>query len=262
MSAEPSSQFTGERPGRGRDFDYDQARHLAAYRYARGLAAGKKVLDAGCGEGWGTQTLADVAAEVVGIDYSADAIEYCRRTWNKANLRFERVDLTRREGFDERFELIVNFQVLEHIPNEIAFLEGLKTLLAPGGTLLLTTPNRLKSFSENPYHLREYTASELRRLLERVFADVGIRGMHGNARVIAFDRAREKSVKRILRLDPFGLRHHLPAPVVRAAFATLAVLVRRRARAASGGDRIAVEDFEVREDRVDESIDLVAVARR
>jgi SAM-dependent methyltransferase len=256
-----ASGFTGERPGRGEHFDYDEARHLAAYEYAATLAAGRKVLDAGCGEGFATRTLVGVAAEVVGVDYSAEAIAYCRRTWHEPRLRFAVVDLARPGSFDERFDLVLNFQVLEHIADPIPFLEGLRARLAPAGELLLTTPNRLKSFSENPYHVREYTAAELAELLGRVFRQVRILGMYGNERVVAFDRGRERAVNRILRLDPLGLRHLLPQAVVKIAFAKLAVLVRRSARESSGDERIAPADFSVREGSVDEALDLVALCR-
>lgn len=256
MSAE---HFTGERPGWGKDFDYDEARHLAAYRYALPLVAGRRVVDAGCGEGWGTQTLADVALAVVGLDYSADAIAVCCQRWRKPNLTFRQFDLTRAESLGAQFDVVTNFQVLEHMHDDRAFLQALKRLVAPGGRLLLTTPNRLKTFSENPYHVREYTAPELRQLLERVFPQVELLGMHGNEMVTEFDRGRERAVKRILRLDPLGLRKLLPAGVVDFAFAKLAIVVRRQARAAAGHHRITPEDFSVCGDNVNHALDLVAL---
>lgn len=257
-----SDNFTGERPGWGRDFDYDEARHLAAYAYAASLASGKRVLDAGCGEGFGTQTLAETAAEVVGVDYSSDAIAFCRRRWEKPNLRFESTDLTRVSGDGEKFDLVLNFQVLEHIDDELPFLKGLRARVASGGTLMLTTPNRLRTFSENPYHVREYTVAELEALLRKVFDDVRIMGMHGNDKVEAFDRGREAAVKRILRLDPLGIRNLLPEAFVRFAFAKLAVLVRRSARGGMAADAdIVPEDFFVSKDNVDRALDLVALCR-
>lgn len=254
-----SPQFTGERPGRGENFDYDEGRHLAAYEYARTLAGGKRVLDAGCGEGFNTRALADVAAQVTGVDYSAAAIEFCKRTWTEPNLRFEHVDLTNPRGFDDTFDLVLNFQVLEHIDDDRAFLEALRARLAPGGVLLLTTPNRLMSFSENPYHVREYTAPELRNLLDGVFASVTLRGMRGNAKVTAFDEARRRSVQRILRLDPLGLRNVLPRGVINFAFARLANIVRSQAKSAAGSERITVADFFVADDDLDRALDLVAL---
>ena len=256
-----SPEFTGERPGFGENFDYDEARHQAAYEYARTLAEGKSVLDAGCGEGTNSQSLRDVARQVTGVDYSKDAIEYCRRTWQGGNLRFEHVDLTHPEGFDETFDLVTNFQVLEHIEDDRAFLEALRARLAPGGVLLLTTPNRLMSFSENPYHVREYTAGELRELLESVFSEVQVRGMRGNEKVTRFDEARKRSVERILRLDPLGIRHLLPQGLINFAFARLANMVRSQAKGAAGDTRIVPSDFYVSDDDLDHALDLVAICK-
>ena len=254
-----SERFTGERPGRGAEFAYDEARALAAYRYALTLACDRSVLDAGCGEGFGTVTLADVARTVVGMDYSADAVATCRRTWPRPNLRFVRHDLTALGAYPERFDLIVSFQVLEHLVDPGPFLTGVHAQLVPGGRLLLTTPNRLTSFSENPYHVHEYSAAELRQLLDGVFRTVTILGMHGDTKVAAFDRARARAVHRILRLDPLHIRRLLPPSVLTFAFARLAVLVRRRVRRTIGPERIGPEDFYVGEQSVDDAIDLIAL---
>ncbi len=257
-----SEHFTGERPGWGEDFDYDESRHLAAYLYARGLAAGKTVLDAGCGEGFGTAILPAAAESVLGVDYSSAAIAACNKKWNEPNLSFRQLDLTEPGAFDQQFDLVLNFQVLEHIEDEPPFLQGLKARVKPGGTLMLTTPNILKSFSENPYHVREYTAEQLRALLGKVFSEVKLVGMHGNAKVTAFDAGREKAVKRILRLDPLGIRNLLPQSLINFAFAKLSVVVRRSARDHAGGeDKIRPNDFEVRVGNLDQALDLVALCK-
>ncbi len=260
------SDFTGERPGWDEDFDYDYARHVAAYRFASTLVAGKRVLDAGCGEGFGTCTLTDAAAEVVGVDYSADAVAECRRVWcneQRPNLRFEVVDLTRPEGFSERFDVVLCFQVIEHIQEPRPFLEALVARLAPGGTLVLTTPNRLGSYFENPFHVREYTTDEFRSEIDGLFAGVQMLGMFGNEKVLRFDERRARAVGRILRLDPLGLRHRLPRWLVEFAFAKLSRIVRRQARGpgAVSADRIVPDDFYVSDTGVDRALDLVAVCR-
>ncbi|MFN2377121.1 MAG: class I SAM-dependent methyltransferase [Candidatus Binatia bacterium] len=262
--AAPATSFTGERPGWGKDFDYDYARHVAAYRHAATLVAGRRVLDAGCGEGFGTATLASLAAEVVGVDYSADAVGECRRLWSgeeRPNLRFEQVDLTLPGDFRELFDVVLCFQVLEHIRDSTPFLHALRERLAPGGRLLLTTPNRLRSASENPYHVREYTAGELAAELAKVFGDVQLLGMHGNEKVEQFEAGRARAVARILRLDPLGLRNLLPRAVVEFAFARLAGLVRRQARPSSAA-AIVPEDFSVGGNHLDRALDLIAVCRR
>jgi 2-polyprenyl-3-methyl-5-hydroxy-6-metoxy-1,4-benzoquinol methylase len=261
-SPEGASSFTGERPGWGEGFDYDYARHLAAYRVAASMVGGRTVLDAGCGEGFGTQLLAGHAKEVTGFDYSADAIAACRRLWSEGrpNLRFEQVDLSRPGPAGERFDVVLSFQVLEHMREPAPFLAALAGRLAPGGVLLLTTPNRLRTVSENPYHVREYTADELRRELAAVFRHVDVRGIHGNEKVERFEEGRRRAVERILRLDPLGIRRLLPRRVVEFAFARLARIVRRQARP-EGAPAIVPEDFELRDDAVDRALDLVAECR-
>jgi len=150
--------------------------------------------------------------------------------------------------------------VLEHIVEPLAYLENLRAQLRPRGTLLLTTPNRLTSFSENPFHVHEYTAPELAELLRQVFTSVGIMGLHGSEKVAAFDRRREQAVRRILRLDPLGIRKLLPRSTVEFAFAHLAVLVRHQARGATA-ERIVPEDFSVRGD-TEHALDLLAICQR
>jgi len=168
------------------------------------------------------------------------------------------VDLSRPGSFDERFEVVLSFQVLEHMQESTAFLRALRERLLPGGILVLTTPNRLRTVSENPYHVREYTADELRAELSTVFTEVTIRGIRGNDKVELFEEGRARAVGRILRLDPFGIRHLLPRSVIEFAFAKLARMVRRRARPA-GQPAIVPEDFSVTDDAIDRALDLLAV---
>lgn len=254
-----------ERPGWGKDFDYDEARHLVAYRYAASLVAGKHVLDAGCGEGFATRTLADSAASVVGADYHAEAINTARARWQKDGLSFRVLDLAAAEP-DDSFDVVLNFQVIEHILDDRGFVARLSRWLAPGGTLMLTTPNKLQSFSENPCHLREYTADELRALLGTVFSEVKLLGVFGNERVVEFDRNRRLAVERILRLDPLGLRHLLPERLLHLAFARLGQAVRRKAHRSVGAATIEIDDFTIRggddlSDDLARATDLVALCK-
>jgi 2-polyprenyl-3-methyl-5-hydroxy-6-metoxy-1,4-benzoquinol methylase len=60
-------------------------------------------------------------------------------------------------------DFVVTFQVIEHIQDDKFFLEDIHRVLKPGGTLLLTTPNKLMSLSRNPWHIREYTPIEMKK---------------------------------------------------------------------------------------------------
>jgi SAM-dependent methyltransferase len=254
---------SGERPGRGEGFAYDEARHLAAYLYARELARDRQVLDAGCGEGFGTVLLAETARRVTGIDYSSEAVAAAGAAYKRPNLEFRQLDVYKLPGLDLRFDLITNFQVIEHLPDPAKFLTAVGSALKPNGVLMLTTPNRLTSVSENPYHLREYTAEELAALLRPLFGQVEMLSMMGNAKVRAFDEERARQVRRILRLDPLGLRHRLPESVVKFAFGRLAVLVRRRVADQADETRSIVPgDFHVAEGIHPDALDLIALCRR
>jgi hypothetical protein len=252
--------FTGERlPGAGGNFAVDLERHLAAYRFARERAAGRTVLDAGCGEGYGAALLAEVGRRVVGVD-RAEAVHPAAARHQRPGLEFRVVDLERLEALGDRFDLVLSFQVIEHLPDPLGFLRALAACTAPGGELIVTTPNRLMSVPENPYHLREWTAPELAALAAPVLPGVRVLGVHGSERVLAYERARGDEVQRLLRLDPLGLRHRLPRIVVQGIFPRLASLVRYRLRQANALPEVNAGDFTVGDGHLDRALDLVLVA--
>jgi SAM-dependent methyltransferase len=175
----PPLELTGERtlPDVPEE-NYWFRRHLAVYEWIAERVAGQRVADLACGEGYGSDVLARKAAEVVGVDANPEAFEHARLRYGRPNLRFER---TLVETFDERCDAVVFLQTIEHIADPAALLERFAAL-AP--VSYVSTPNRLTlapagaEKSDNPWHLREYTADEYRELLERRFAEVEILGVH------------------------------------------------------------------------------------
>src|SRR5437660_1687867 len=142
---------------------------------------------------------------VLAID-RPEAITAAPGHYPRAALEFRALDVGRLAALGERFEVVVSFQVIEHLPDPAGFLAALAACCAPGGLVIVTTPNRLMSVSENPYHLREWTAAELLALALPVLPTVRVLGVHGSERVLAYERARGEAVARILRLDPLRLR--------------------------------------------------------
>ena len=249
--------FTGERlPGGDEDFAVDLERHLAPYRWLRARAAGRSVLDAGCGEGYGAALVAEVAAKVVAVD-RPEAVTVAAARHRGPRLEYRALDLLRLDEVGERFDVVASFQVIEHLPEPADFLAALGRRVAAGGMLIVTTPNRLMTVSENPYHLREWTAPELRALARPVLPGVRVLGVHVSERVLAYERARGAQVRRLLRWDPLGLRRLAPDVVVRRVFPWLARVVRRRVRGADGGPRIGPEDFAIHGNDLDRALDLV-----
>ena len=254
--------FTGERLVAGDPlFAADFSRHLVAYRFAQEEVRGKSVLDAGCGDGYGTHQLAQTAARALGVDRAAETLALAAQRYQRPNLAYRACELQRLTDLGEQFDVVCNFQVIEHLADPRPFIEQARQVLRPGGSLIVTTPNRLNSFVENPYHVHEYVADELVVLLRSVFAQVEMRGVCGNERVMAFERARGAQARRILRLDPLGVRRLLPRALIEWAYPRLARLVRRNiAQADNTTATISPADFVITPD-ADGSLDLLATCR-
>ena len=254
MSQAP--EFTGERLHAGDPlFALDLARHEAAYEIAKGHLAGGRVLDLGCGSGYGAAALAGRGARVVALDrVPPDAAS------RKSGARFVRADLEAVPLAPRAFELVASFQVIEHLLDPGPYLDAIARCLAPGGTAILTTPNLLRSDGVNPYHVHEYRAEELGRLLRTRFAAVEVQGIGASEPVDRALAARSRRIRRIVRLDPLRLRDRLPRALVLRLFALFAILVRRRAHAGEGVPAVTWRDFPV--GPADERcLDLLALCR-
>lgn len=235
---------------------------LAPYRWAAGLARGLAVLDLGCGAGYGTAELAATARLAVGLDRDAATLAQARRRYRSPRLAWAAGQAEALPFPGSAFDLICCFQVIEHLADPARFLSEAKRVLAPGGRLLLTTPNRAAVLAGlNPHHAREYDAASLRALLAPVFPRVELLGIYGSARVLAY-RARNRAlVTRIVRLDHLGLHRRLPRPLLERLHAWGTLLVRswidRRDPALARA--IGPEDFSVRPGDPEAAIDLLAV---
>src|ERR1035437_9593697 len=128
----------GERDAVHQLIRYEWAPRCPADRPARSL------LDLATGSGYGAHDLAVrlPSTKVAGIDYDADAIEQARARYAMPNLEYRTGDATRWTDTigPETFDAIVSFDMVEHVVYREIMMEGLVRHLAPGGTLLLSTP--------------------------------------------------------------------------------------------------------------------------
>jgi 2-polyprenyl-3-methyl-5-hydroxy-6-metoxy-1,4-benzoquinol methylase len=177
----PPLELTGERtlPDVPEE-NYWFRRHLVVYEWIAARVRGLRVIDMACGEGYGADVLAGVAAEVVGVDANPEAHEHARLRYRRANLRFER-DLV--ESFSAPADVVVFLQTIEHLQNPDVVLEHFRSLVGPAGTVFVSTPNVLTLApagaprSDNPWHVHEYRAAEFERLCRGTFASVRLHGL-------------------------------------------------------------------------------------
>lgn len=172
MSAGAALDFTGERftPECVREIWYE---HWHRYAMVRAWARGRRVLDAACGEGYGSALLAQVADSVLGLDVDPAAVAHARERYAAAaaNLRFDQADATRLQLAPGSFDLVVSFETLEHVQAQDALLDGLGNALADDGLLVISSPDKA-TYSDaagfrNEYHVRELYRDEFEALLRR-----------------------------------------------------------------------------------------------
>lgn len=172
--------FTGERftPECVREIWYE---HWHRYAFARRLAGGKRVLDAACGEGYGSALLAQVATHVIGVDIDAASIAHARARYAaQPRVQYEQADAAALPFADRAFDLVVSFETLEHLAAQEQLLAGFARVLDDDGVLVISSPDK-RTYSDlagfrNEFHVRELYRDELSALLQPHFPYVRLYG--------------------------------------------------------------------------------------
>jgi SAM-dependent methyltransferase len=174
------AEFTGERviPGQV-DIDLWNE-HVARYAFAARFAAGRRVLDVGCGAGYGSAALAESARSVTGVDVSAEALAWARAHYGRDNLEFVEASADALPAPDASVDLVVAFEMIEHLQDWRAFLAEVRRVMAPGASFIVSTPN-LAYYTEsrgitgpNPFHFHEFEFEEFESELRGVFPHVSM----------------------------------------------------------------------------------------
>jgi len=147
--------------------------HWHRYAVAAALVKSRRVLDAACGEGYGSFLLARTGAQVTGIDLSPDAIAHARERYCAPNLEFVQGSVTQLPLPDACIDAIVSFETIEHLPGQREMLAEFRRVLSPDGVLVISSPNRPvyneAGAIENHFHVRELDRAELKALLDPGF---------------------------------------------------------------------------------------------
>ena len=233
-------------------------RLLKAYYLAVDYIKGD-LLELGCGEGRGVELLAPIATSFTAIDKIGEVVEQLARkfpdhTFKKGS--FPPLDGTESNSFDT----IVSFQVIEHIKDDRKFLEEIWRVLKPGGKAIITTPNIKKSVTRNPWHIREYTAAELKAMVSFVFDEMELLGITGNEKVWKYYELNKKSVQKITRFDIFDLQNRLPASLLKIPYEILNRFNRNNLKSENDAlvTQISEDDYLLSED-ADQSLDLFCI---
>jgi SAM-dependent methyltransferase len=242
------------------------ARHLAAYGRALPLVEGRDVIEIGVHRGYGSRLLAPRARSFLAVDLS---FEHASATHRAAGVRAVQADGQRLPVPDRAADVVVTFQVIEHVWDDRKYLREIARVLRPGGTLILSTPqarNRLllRQAPWNDEHLREYDERTWAARLGEVFEEVRPFGLFGD-RIPSAIEARRVWMDpwphffagpwgRPLRLAGRAARYLRPsaAPVAETAIET----------ALAEDDDALVRRYSFSEERLEEALDLFAICRR
>jgi len=243
FDADEPLPLTGERTAPGiPEENYWFQRHVVAYDFVSRYVRGARVLDAGCGEGYGTDRLAAVAATVTGVDLEESVIRRAASRYPRA--RFDAANLVSLPYDNGAFDAVVSLQVIEHLHSPQEFLAECARVLAPGGVLVISTPNRL-TFSpdgmRNPFHTFEFAPAELRATISQQFSSIELAGTFHGTR---------------LRLLEIALRKPFPERLIEQPVPEWPSWLR------AAVERVRASDFAVRGQRLERSLDLIATARR
>lgn len=180
--------------------------HLARYYYVKDFVNSKEVLDLACGQGYGSYILSENAKQITSGDLNLKNLEFAKNNYSKENIKHIQIDATKLEKFEKKFDVIVAFEVIEHIfPEQTGpFLNGISRALKEGGVAFISTPNHdvvLKSGVEVPaFHINNFSAAQLNKELKKYFSKVEMIGQV----------KKRKSVLMFLQwFDFFNLRHFI-----------------------------------------------------
>lgn len=220
------------------------ALHLKRYEFARPHCVDAEVLDAGCGVGYGSAYLAEVASRVVGVDVSEEAIEYARRRYVRPHLEFVVGDLLALEFDDASFDAVCSFETIEHVAEVERYLGQIARVLRPDGIFVVSTPrvDRTTRSPDNPFHRVELARADFEAALLSRFEEVELYGQR-----------RLQTTRHLLlqRVDVLGLRRRLP-------------FLRRASRLVGTAPMadVTLDGITIDREGIERASELVAVCRR
>ncbi len=186
----------------------------ARYKFCAPFTKEKIVLDTGCGARQGPYLIAESALKVFGLDISYAAIDYCSKHWQKDNVDYIVADVKALPFKDERLDVILSLEVIEHIDDYKAYLLEMLRLLRQKGILIISTPQRSiaspRGELSNPDHVREFELEEFDSILRNNFTKVTMYGHFFSTRVKQIEELRKANIKNFSKIPKF-IKNFIPA---------------------------------------------------
>jgi ubiquinone/menaquinone biosynthesis C-methylase UbiE len=140
--------------------------HRARYHFGAQVVAGKEVLDASCGVGYGIEIMARAGAKAVtGVDISAETIAVAKERFGRHAAALVEADLRELPFVDDSFDVVVSFETIEHVEEPEKALAELHRVLRPDGVLVISSPNPDGYVGNNEHHIHEFRPAELREVV-------------------------------------------------------------------------------------------------
>ena len=168
--------FTGERFLPGINDIKLEIEHYQRYLSVQRLVKDKIVLDAACGEGYGSDILAKYAKKVIGIDLDNDTITRAKVKYkDRDNLIFIQGNIEKLEIEDCSIDVVISFETIEHVSEDIQknFLNEIDRVLKNDGIMVMSTPNK-RIYSDlhnynNEFHIKEFYHKDFLKFLHEKF---------------------------------------------------------------------------------------------
>jgi len=237
----------------------DKQEILARYKFAVNFVEGKKAIDLGCGARKGSLLLSQKAEMVIGADISMEAISYAKKTWPRMNLFYTVLDATELPFWKNVFDVVVSFEVVEHIADYVNYIEEVQRIVKPDGICILSTPNKYFGYQSNPEHIKEFSREELEDLLSPYFRDITFFGQKRTFRVKAAESV-SRQIYQITRFDYFKLRRLFPSRLRDRLFGFFVYLLSKWKHVPQKRE-IVVDDFEISSGYSRESETIIALCK-
>ena len=246
-------------------------RHIFAYSYAAShISKNDLVLEVGSGEGYGTNILSTKVKSIVGLDVDLEAIEHANKKYKSKKCEFIHYTGKKLPFPDNKFDKVVSFQVIEHVTDDKEYLNEIYRVLKNKGDFIVSTPNRNHRLEPNQkpwnrFHLREYSPEGLSELLSKKFNNVEVWGIFGVDEAQDIEINRIKKVRRMISLDPLGVRHILPETIKLKAAKLARILSRGRSTTennASYMQKYGIDSYTLNKSDNSKSLDLFAHCKK